>query len=93
MTELACVSSDAPLTPAAWPMPLFALLATPALAMADGTASIRIEGANGTLLTQRTANVPSGDTATLFDSFDADTSTGARRQCDSKWIRRHFTTG
>ena len=30
----------------AWALACAALLATPALAMADGTASIRIEGAN-----------------------------------------------
>lgn len=43
------------------------LLAIPTAALADGTASIRAEGVNGTVLPERAGNVPTGGTTTLVD--------------------------
>lgn len=70
------------------------LLAVPAMAMADGTASIRVEGANGTLLTERTANVPSGGTATLVNSFDPQvTNTVPNNRATSLLVRAILDSG
>lgn len=71
-----------------------ALLAVPTVALADGTASIRVEGANGTLLTERTANVPSGGTATLVNSFDPQvTSTVPNNRATSLLVRAILDSG
>lgn len=44
-----------------------ALLAAPAAGMATGDATIRAEGPGGTVLPERSANVPTGGTSTLVD--------------------------
>ena len=44
-----------------------ALLGTPAMALATGDATIRAEGPGGTVLRERSANVPTGGTSTLVD--------------------------
>ena len=51
-----------------------ALLAAPAMAMADDTATIRAEGPDGTVLPERAANVPTGGTSTLVDPDQPDAS-------------------
>ena len=51
----------------AWAVAYVVLLGIPAAAMANGDASIRAEGPDGTVLPERLANVPTGGTSTLVD--------------------------
>ncbi len=59
----------------AWAVACATLLATPAYAQGAETATIRVEGATATLLSERSANIPAGGTFTLVDSFDGDVAT------------------
>ncbi len=63
------------------------LLATPAYALGAETATIRVEGATATLLSERSANIPTGGTATLVDSFDGDVATSPNQSGTSLLVR------
>jgi len=63
------------------------LLATPAYALSAETATIRVEGATATLLSERSANIPAGGTATLVDSFDGDVATSSNQSGTSLLVR------
>jgi hypothetical protein len=51
------------------------------------TATIRVEGAGSTLLSERTANIPVAGSATLVDSFDGDTNTVSNQSATSLLVR------
>ncbi len=55
------------------------ILAVPAFALGAETATIRVEGATGTLLSERSANIPTSGTTTLVDSFDGDEATSSNQ--------------
>ncbi len=62
----------------AWAVACATLLATPALGL-GASATIRVEGATSTLLSERSANIPTDGTATLVDSFDGDVATSSNQ--------------
>lgn len=70
----------------AWAVACAAILAIPATGMA-ASATIRVEGAATTLLSERAANIPVAGTATLVDSFDSDTSTVSNQSATSLLVR------
>ena len=70
----------------AWAAACATLLAIPAAGMA-ATATIRVEGAGSTLLSERTANIPVAGSATLVDSFDGDTNTVSNQSATSLLVR------
>lgn len=63
-----------------------ALLAIPATGMA-ASATIRVEGAGTTLLSERAANIPVAGSATLVDSFDGDSNTVSNQSATSLLVR------
>ncbi len=71
----------------AWAVACATLLATPAYALGAETATIRVEGATSTLLSERSANIPTGGTATLVDSFDGDVATSSNQSGTSLLAR------
>lgn len=62
------------------------LLAIPATGLA-ANATIRVEGAATTLLSERAANIPVAGSATLIDSFDADSNTVSNQSATSLLVR------
>ena len=70
----------------AWAAACAALLAIPAAGMA-ANATIRVEGATSTLLSERAANIPVAGSATLVDSFDGDSNTVSNQSATSLLVR------
>ena len=69
------------------------LLAIPAAAVANDTASIRAEGPNSTVLPERSANVPTGGTTTLVDPSDGQTTVVPNNRGTSFLVRTAEAAG
>ena len=77
----------------AWAAACAALLATPATVLASDAASIRAEGPDGTVLAERSANVPTGGTTTLVDPVDGETTVVPNNRGTSFLVRAAEAAG
>jgi len=69
-----------------WAIACAALLAIPATGIA-ASATIRVEGAGSTLLSERAANIPVAGSATLVDSFSGVSNTVSNQSATSLLVR------
>lgn len=69
------------------------LLTTAAVATASDTATIRAEGPDGTVLPERSANVPTGGTTTLVDPSDGETTVVPNNRGTSFLVRTAEAAG
>ena len=70
----------------AWAIACAAFLAIPATGLA-ASATIRVEGAGSTLLSERAANIPVAGSATLVDSFTGVSNTVSNQSATSLLVR------